>query len=146
MHKIFVDAKVITAGGFRPMLARAGSVNTSPRRRRAVYPGPGRQRNFAGGKVVETFATNRVGAYLPLQNYDIDIDLARSFPAETCQRWCVLPFDRMSKSILVATANPFNQQAAKELAAATPTGCFGTLVPPARAGEKRSAKLLNRLT
>jgi len=31
----------------------------------------------------------------------------------------VLPFDRMSKSILVATANPFNQQAAKELSAAT---------------------------
>jgi len=31
----------------------------------------------------------------------------------------VLPFDRMSKSILVATANPFNQQAAKELGEAT---------------------------
>jgi hypothetical protein len=31
----------------------------------------------------------------------------------------VLPFDRMSKAILVATANPFNQQAAKELAEAT---------------------------
>jgi len=31
----------------------------------------------------------------------------------------VAPFDRMSKSILVATANPFNQQAAKELAEAT---------------------------
>jgi len=43
----------------------------------------------------------------------------RGFPAEVCRRWCVLPFDRMSKSILVATANPFNQQAAKELAAAT---------------------------
>jgi CheY-like chemotaxis protein len=37
----------------------------------------------------------------------------------------VLPFDRMSKSILVATANPFNQQAAKELAEATRTGCCG---------------------
>ena len=59
-------------------------------------------------------------AFLPLDNYDIDMDLARSFPAETCQRWCVLPFDRMSKSILVATANPFNQQAAKELAGGHP--------------------------
>jgi hypothetical protein len=49
----------------------------------------------------------------------VDIDLARGFPADVCRRWCVLPFDRMSKSILVATANPFNQQAAKELAAAT---------------------------
>ena len=33
----------------------------------------------------------------------------------TLQRWCILPFDRMSKSVLVATANPFNKQAALEL-------------------------------
>ena len=46
-------------------------------------------------------------AYLPLHLYEIDIELARAFPAATCQRWCVLPFDRMSKSVLVATANPF---------------------------------------
>jgi hypothetical protein len=69
-------------------------------------------------------------AYLPLQSYDIDIDLARSFPAEICQRWCVLPFDKMSKSVLVATANPFNQQAAKELAEATNSRLLWYLVPP----------------
>ena len=38
---------------------------------------------------------------------------------EVCQRWCVAPFDRMSKSVLVATANPFNRQATKELEGAT---------------------------
>jgi len=58
-------------------------------------------------------------AYLPLDRYDVDMDLARGFPSDVCRRWCVLPFDRMSKAILVATANPFNQQAAKELAEAT---------------------------
>ena len=58
-------------------------------------------------------------AYLPLDRYDVDMDLARGFPADICRRWGVLPFDRMSKSILVATANPFNQQAAKDLADAT---------------------------
>jgi hypothetical protein len=47
------------------------------------------------------------------------MDLARGFPADVCRRWCVLPLDRMSKAILVATANPFNQQAAKELSEAT---------------------------
>jgi hypothetical protein len=57
--------------------------------------------------------------FLPLERYDMDMDLARGFPAEVCRRWCVLPFDRMSKAILVATANPFNQQAAKELSEAT---------------------------
>jgi MoxR-like ATPase len=42
-----------------------------------------------------------------------------------------MPFDRMSKSILVATANPFNQQAAKALAEATPNRLLWYLVPPA---------------
>jgi len=54
-------------------------------------------------------------AFLPLENYDVDMELARGFPADICRRWCVLPFDRMSKSILVATANPFNKQAEAEL-------------------------------
>ena len=58
-------------------------------------------------------------AYMPLDRYEVDMDLARGFPADICRRWCVLPFDRMSKSILVATANPFNKQAAKELDEAT---------------------------
>lgn len=69
-------------------------------------------------------------AYLPLDKYDLDIDLSRSFPAETCRRWCVLPFDRMSKSVMVATSNPFNQQAAKELAEATNNRLLWYLVPP----------------
>ena len=71
----------------------------------------------------------RVG-YLPLDKYDIDIELARSFPAETCKRWCVLPFDRMSKSILVATTNPFNRQAAAELEQATKQRLLWYLAPP----------------
>jgi MoxR-like ATPase len=36
----------------------------------------------------------------------------------------------MSKSILVATANPFNQQAAKELAEATPNRVLWYLADP----------------
>jgi hypothetical protein len=54
-------------------------------------------------------------AFLPIEKYDIDVELARSFSREACQRWCILPFDRMSKSLLVATCNPFNRQAAREL-------------------------------
>jgi hypothetical protein len=53
--------------------------------------------------------------YLPIEKYDLDVDTARGFPRETCLRWCVLPFDRMSKSVLIATANPFNKHVAREL-------------------------------
>jgi hypothetical protein len=53
--------------------------------------------------------------YLPIERYDVDVDLARSFPRDICQRWCVLPFDRMSKSILICTANPFNKEVCRQL-------------------------------
>jgi hypothetical protein len=69
-------------------------------------------------------------AYLPLHLYDVDMELIRSFSAVPCQRWCVLPFDRMSKSILVATVNPFNQQAGKELSEAMGQRLLWYLVPP----------------
>jgi len=69
-------------------------------------------------------------AYLPLDKYDVDIDLTRGFSAEVCRRWCVLPFDRYDKAILVATANPFNQQAVKELAPPRPTGWCGIWCRP----------------
>ena len=69
-------------------------------------------------------------AYMPMEKYDVDIELTRSFPAQICRRWCVLPFDRMSNSILVATANPFNQQAVKEIAAATPHRLLWYLTMP----------------
>lgn len=57
--------------------------------------------------------------FLPLDRYDVDIELTRTFPVELCRRWCVLPFERMSKAILIATANPFSQHAAEQLAAHT---------------------------
>lgn len=54
--------------------------------------------------------------YLPVDHYDIDMEWARSFPRYTCLKWGVVPFDRMSKSaVMVATANPWNKQAAREI-------------------------------
>lgn len=68
---------------------------------------------------------------LPLERYEVDFELARTFPAASCRRWCVLPFDRMSKSVLIATTNPFNQQVIKELQAATSDRLLWYLASPA---------------
>jgi hypothetical protein len=54
-------------------------------------------------------------AYIPLERYEIDMDLVRTAPRHICQRWCVMPVDRMSKTMMVATANPFNKQAVLDL-------------------------------
>lgn len=119
MHKLFVQGKLVSEGDF----------NSYWRTPRPSEP---------PGQVIEPFiqVLNDKGllpliqsvkllcerarlSYLPIEKYDVDLELARSFPREICQRWCILPFDRMSKSVLVATANPFNKQAGREVEGVT---------------------------
>jgi tetratricopeptide (TPR) repeat protein len=69
--------------------------------------------------------------FIPLERYDVEIDLGRSFPREICRRWCILPFDKMSKTVLVATTNPFNKQAVWDLENATQNRIQWYVSPPA---------------
>ena len=131
MHKLFVESKTITAGDFdlcwnTPDLASPPGGVIEPFIQLLADKGI-----LPTEKSLRMLCDKSRVAYLPLKQYDIEMDLTRTFPAHTCQRWCVLPFDRMSKSVLVATANPFNQQAAQELAEATPNRLLWYLVPPA---------------
>jgi tetratricopeptide (TPR) repeat protein len=68
--------------------------------------------------------------FLPIDRYEVDVDVARSVPCDICRRWCILPFDRMSKSLLVATANPFNKQAAREVEQAVQTRLLWYMTNP----------------
>jgi tetratricopeptide (TPR) repeat protein len=130
MFKIFVESKAITSGDFDlcwhavdPSLRPGGVIEPFIQllADKAILPLE---------KSLRLIVEKTRVAYIPLEKYDPDLDLTRTFPAEVCQRWCVLPFDRMSKSVLVATANPFNQQAAKDLAAATQLRLLWYLAPP----------------
>jgi tetratricopeptide (TPR) repeat protein len=119
MYKIFVDSKLITAGDF-DLCWRNADLATPPTDVTEPFIQTLHEKGvFVIDKSLRLLSDKARMAYLPLDRYDLDIDLARGFPADVCRRWCVLPFDRMSKAILVATANPFNQQAAKDLAEAT---------------------------
>jgi tetratricopeptide (TPR) repeat protein len=130
MHKVFVDSRVITAGDFDLCWPHSD----------LSHPPHGVVEPFIqllsdkgilpAEKSLKMLCDHSRFAFLPLQSYDIDLELARTFPAETCQRWCLLPFDRMSKCILVATTNPYNQQAAKELSEATPNRLLWYLTSP----------------
>ncbi|HPY29725.1 MAG TPA: hypothetical protein PLT00_02185 [Verrucomicrobiota bacterium] len=131
MFKLFVDSKTISADDFETHWP-APDLSATPREVAAPFI------QLLADKAILTvdhalnLLTNRTRlGYVPLEKYDLDLELARSFPAAPCRRWCVLPFDRMSKSVLVATANPFNQQAAADLAAATPHRVLWYLAPPA---------------
>lgn len=130
MYRIFVESKLVAAGDFDlcwptpdPLTPPTGVVEPFIQvlSDKGIYP---------VDKSLKLLTDKARMAYLPLERYDVDLELTRGFPADTCRRWCVLPFDRMSKSVLVATANPFNQQAARELAAATPHRLVWYLAAP----------------
>lgn len=130
MHKIFVESKVITAGDFdlcwtTPNFSGAAGRVIDPFIQTLHDKG-----TMTLDKSIKLLCDKSRLSYLPLEKYDTDYELVRSFPAETCQRWCVIPFDRMSKSVLVATSSPFNRQAARELEAATKSRLLWYIAPP----------------
>jgi hypothetical protein len=119
MHKIYVESRFISAGDFDSCW-QTQDLTASPADVVAPFIYTLNEKGlFTVDASLKLLSDKSRAAYLPLERYDVDLDLMRGFPADVCRRWCVIPFDRMSKSILVATANPYNQQAAKELSEAT---------------------------
>jgi hypothetical protein len=119
LYKIFVDSKVIAQGDFELCWVKTDP-STPPGR--IIEPFI---QNLADRSILPLEKSLRIIsdkhriAFLPIEKYDVDIELARTFPSATLKRWCVLPFDRMGRTILAATANPFNKQASVELEQAT---------------------------
>lgn len=130
MRKLFVDSRTITPGDFDlcwPAADLGSRVTAVTEPFVQVLADKG---ILALDRSLKMVADRSRAGFLPLHLYDADMDLARTFPPDICRRWCILPFDRMSKSIFVATANPFNRQAAKDLAQATPLRLLWYLVLP----------------
>jgi tetratricopeptide (TPR) repeat protein len=55
--------------------------------------------------------------YLPLSIYDVDRDIACLLPQDICWEHGLIPFDLMSRSILIATSNPFDHAARRQIQA-----------------------------
>lgn len=115
MYKLFVDGKILSSGDFE---LHWPSPNLRDNLRQPSEPFI---QLLADKQVLPLEQSMKVLcekarlAYLPLEKYDVDVDFARTFPRDVCMRWSVLPIDRMSKSLCVATANPYNKQALRDL-------------------------------
>lgn len=131
MVKLFVDSKLISVGDFDLCWHSTDAAATVQDAVEPFIHTLSDRGIFALEKSLKLLSDKSRLGFLPLDKYDIDIDLTRGFPADVCRRWCVLPFDRMSKAILVATANPFNQQAVKDLAQVTSYRILWYLSAPA---------------
>jgi len=131
MHKVFVEGRVINAGDF-DLCWRPPDLSQSPPDVSEPFIHTLAEKGLLHvEKALKLLSDKSRLAYLSLEKYEVDIELARGFPMDICRRWCVLPFDRMSKAILVGTANPFNQQAAKELTKTTTNRLLWYLASPA---------------
>lgn len=49
--------------------------------------------------------------YLPLANYEIDHEVIISIPENVCRQFCLIPVDKIGKSLTLAMADPLNQNA-----------------------------------
>ena len=59
--------------------------------------------------------------YLPLSNYEIDAEVVKSVPENVCRQFCLVPIDKIGKSLTLAMANPLNIQAIEDVELIT--GC-----------------------
>lgn len=53
--------------------------------------------------------------YLPLANYEIDQDVLDSVPANVCRQFCLIPIDKIGKSLTLAMADPLNVNAIEDV-------------------------------
>ena len=49
--------------------------------------------------------------YLPLANYEIAPEVVGSLSRDVCKQYCLIPIDKIGRSLTLAMANPLNVQA-----------------------------------
>ncbi len=77
---------------------------------------------YASEQDIAMALTSQYGfPYLPLSNYEIEDDVLLSLSREVCERFCLVPIDRIGSSLTLAMADPLNAKAIEEIE--TMTSC-----------------------
>src|SRR3989338_48440 len=71
--------------------------------------------------IAKTLTAQYGFAYLPLSNYEIDLELAKLIPERVAKQYCLIPIDRLSNNLTIAMSNPLNAQAVEDIE--TISGC-----------------------
>ena len=53
--------------------------------------------------------------YLPLNNYEIAPEVVATVPLDLCRLYCLVPIDKIGRSLTLAMANPLNVQALEDV-------------------------------
>ena len=57
--------------------------------------------------------------YLPLANYEIAPEVVATVSLDTCKQYCLVPIDKIGRSLTLAMSNPLNVQALEEIELST---------------------------
>jgi type IV pilus assembly protein PilB len=71
--------------------------------------------------IAQALTTQYGFPYLPLANYEIDVEVIKTVPENVCRQFCLIPIDKIGKSLTLAMSNPLNVQAAEDVELIT--GC-----------------------
>lgn len=59
--------------------------------------------------------------YLPLANYEINLEIISIIPARVARQYILLPIDKIANNLTIAMSNPLNEQAIEDIELLT--GC-----------------------
>jgi type IV pilus assembly protein PilB len=76
--------------------------------------------------------------YLPLSNYEIVPEVITVVPVNVCKKYCLIPIDKIGKSLTLAMANPLNAQALEDVELIT--GCVVQIFVSTAADVKNAIK------
>lgn len=78
------------------------------------------QLGYASEEDIAQALTSQYGfPYLPLANYEIESEVLSSVACELCNKYCLIPIDKIGSSLTLAMDNPLNTEAIEEVEALT---------------------------
>lgn len=66
-------------------------------------------------EIAKTLTAQYGFAYLPLSNYEIDLELINLIPERVAKQYCLIPVDKISNTLTIAMSNPLNGQAVEDI-------------------------------
>lgn len=53
--------------------------------------------------------------YLPLSNYEIELEIIKTIPKNVCLQYCLIPIDKIGNNLTLSMGNPLNSQAVEDI-------------------------------
>lgn len=72
--------------------------------------------SFASEEDIARALTCQYGfPFLPLSNYEIDPEVLQAVPSSLCEQFCLIPIDKIGKSLTLAMSDPLNVKAVEDV-------------------------------